>query len=146
MRRREFIGFLGGAAVVWPLAARAQQTGKVYRVGLIITTSPVSEMAGPDPINPPVRGFVHGLRDLGYVEGQNLVLERRSAEGKFERFGEIVAELVGRRTDVIATPGIVAKEAKRVTTAVPIVMTGSVDPVRAGIVTSLARPGGTSQA
>ena len=146
MRRREFIGFLGGAAVVWPLAARAQQTGKVYRVGLIITTSPVSEMAGPDPINPAVRGFVHALRDLGYVEGQNLVLERRSAEGKFERFGEIVAELVGRRTDVIATLGVVAKEAKRVTTAVPIVMVGSVDPVRAGIVTSLARPGGTSQA
>jgi putative ABC transport system substrate-binding protein len=86
---------------------------------------------------------VHGLRDLGYVEGQNLVLERRSAEGKFERFGEIVAELVGRGTDVIATTGVeMAKEAKRVTTAVPIVMTGSVDPVRAGIVTSLARPGG----
>ena len=84
---------------------------------------------------------MHALRDLGYVEGQNLVLERRSAEGKFERFGEIVAELVGRRTDVIVALGVVAKEAKRVTTAVPIVMVGS-DPVRAGIVTSLARPGG----
>jgi putative ABC transport system substrate-binding protein len=86
---------------------------------------------------------VHALRDLGYVEGQNLVLERRSAEGKFERFGEIVVELVGRRTDVIAITGVeLAQEAKRVTTAVPIVMVGSIDPVRAGIVTSLARPGG----
>ena len=92
--------------VVWPLAARAQQTGKVYRVGLIVTTSPVSEMAGPDPIHPADQSLRAGLRDLGYVEGQNLVLERRSAEGKFERFGEIVAELVGRRTDVIATVGV----------------------------------------
>jgi putative ABC transport system substrate-binding protein len=134
---------LGGAAAVWPLAARAQQTGKVNRVGLILTTSPVSEMAGPDPSHQGTRAFVHALRDLGYVEGQDLVLERRSAEGRFERFAEIVAELVGRRTDVITTVGVeMAREAKRVTTAVPIVMAGSIDPVRAGIVASLARPGG----
>jgi putative ABC transport system substrate-binding protein len=143
MRRREFIGLVGGAAVVWPFAVRAQQVGKVYRVGLIITTSPVSEMAGPDPSHPSTRAFVHALRDLGHVEGRNLVLERRSAEGKFERFGEIVAELVGHRTDVIATVGVeMAKAAKRVTTTVPIVMAGTIDPVSAGIVTSLARPGG----
>jgi putative tryptophan/tyrosine transport system substrate-binding protein len=78
MKRREFITLLGGAAI-WPVAARAQQAGKVNRVGLIFTTSPVSEMAGPDPIHPVARSFVQGLRALGYVEGQNLVLEHRSA-------------------------------------------------------------------
>ena len=71
----------------WPLAALAQQAGKVYRVGLIITTSAVSKLNGPEPVHPPTRAFVQGLRALGYVEGQNLILERRSAEGRFERLG-----------------------------------------------------------
>jgi len=75
MRRREFIIVLGDAVDAWPLAGRAQQAGKVYRVGLIVTTSPVSEMVGPDPIHPLVRTFVRALRALGYVEGQNLVLD-----------------------------------------------------------------------
>jgi putative ABC transport system substrate-binding protein len=82
------------------------------------------------------------LRALGYVEGQNLVLERRSAEGRFERFGEIVAELVSRKVDVIVTVSSMANEVKRVTNTVPIVMATSVDPVGGGIVASLARPGG----
>jgi ABC-type uncharacterized transport system substrate-binding protein len=143
MRRREFITLFGGAVAAWPVVARAQQPGKVYRVGLILTTSPVSEMMGPDPIHPLIRAFVYALRDLGYVEGRNLVLERRSAEGRFERFGEIVAELVHGKVDVIATVGNeMAKEAKKVTTVVPIVMTTSIDPVGAGLVVSLARPGG----
>src|SRR5262245_66253219 len=123
MRRREFIIVLGGAVVAWPLAGRAQQTGKTYRVGLIVTTSPVSEMVGPDPIHPLVRTFVHTLRALGYVEGQNLVLERRSAEGKVERFGEIAADLIRHGIDVIVVPNIlVAKEMIRLTTTVPIVL------------------------
>src|SRR5262245_1825165 len=143
MRRREFIIVLGGAVVAWPLAGRAQQTGKVYRVGLIVTTSPVSEMVGPDPIHPLVRSFVRALRALGYVEGQNLVLERRSAEGKFELFGEIAADLIRHGIDVIVVTNIlVAKEVIRVTNTVPIVMAGSIDPVGRGVVTSLARPGG----
>jgi putative tryptophan/tyrosine transport system substrate-binding protein len=142
MKRREFIALVGGAAA-WPLAARAQQTAKVYRVSLIFTTAPVSEMIGPDPAHPLIKVFLDGLRTLGHIEGQNLIWEPRSAEGRFERFGEIVAELVGRRVDVIVTIGNqMAKEAKRVTTAVPIVMTTSVDPDRAGIVASLAHPGG----
>src|SRR5512138_3824912 len=91
----------GAAFLAAPRAAVAQQAGKVYRVGLIATTSPVSEMAGPEPIHPSIRAFVHGLRALGYVEGQNLILERRSAEGQFERFGDIVAELVRE-----ALPGV----------------------------------------
>ena len=142
MRRRELIIGLGGVVAGWPLGAGAQQGGKVHRVGLIFSNSPVSEMVGPDPIHPLARTFVHALRALGYVEGQNLTFEHRSAEGRFERFGEIVAELVGRKVDVIVTVSSMANEAKRVTHAVPIVMATSVDPVRDGIVASLARPGG----
>ena len=78
MKRREFIALISGAAV-WPIVLRAQQIGNVHRVGL------ATLFAGPDPINPAARTFVHGLRDLGYVEGHNLVLERRSAEGRIER-------------------------------------------------------------
>lgn len=141
MRRREFITLLCGAAA-WPPSARAQQAGKVHRVALLFTTSPVSEMAGTDPIHPLVRAFVHGLRDLGYVEGRNLVLEHRSAEGKFERFDEIATELVARNVDVIVAPGNDAVQAaKRVTNVVPIVMVASFDPVKAGLVASLSRPG-----
>ena len=127
-----------------PLAAEAQPSGKaVYRVGLIFTTSPVSEMAGSQPVHPFARAFVHGLRDLGYVEGQNLILERRSAEGRFERFGDIVAELVRLRADVIVTVSDqMARAAKVVTTTIPIVMAVTIDPVGNGIVQSLARPGG----
>ena len=80
MRRREFIRLAGGAAtasVSWPLAVHAQPGGKVSRVGLIFTTSPTAEMAGPDPIHPLVRTFVRTLRILGYIEGQNIVVEGR---------------------------------------------------------------------
>ena len=126
-----------------PISTDAQQAGKVYRVGLIFTTAPVSEMAGPEPVHPPTRAFLHTLRSLGYVEGQNLVFERRSAEGKFERFTEIVAELVRLKTDVIVTvTNPLAQAAKQVTTTVPIVMVASVSPVETGLVASLARPGG----
>jgi putative tryptophan/tyrosine transport system substrate-binding protein len=141
MKRREFITLLGGAAI-WPVAARAQQAGKVNRVGLIFTTSPVSEMAGPDPIHPVARSFVQGLRALGYVEGQNLVLEHRSAEGKFERFPEIIRELVSIKVDVIVTvTNAMTRAAKDVTRTVPIVMAYSVSPVEHGLVQSLSRPG-----
>jgi len=122
-------------------AAEAQQGAS--RVGLIATTSPVSELAGPEPVNPAVRAFVQGLRVLGYVEGQNLILERRSAEGRFEQFGAIVAELVRLKADVIVTAGDpMAKVAKQITTSVPIVMASSTNPVGEGLVQSIARPGG----
>src|SRR5262247_1105282 len=103
MDRRAFIGLAAGGLLAAPLAAEAQPAGKVYRVGLILITTPVSEMAVPEPANPLAGGFVQGLRTLGYVEGQNLILERRSAEGRHERFGEIVAELVRLKADVIVT-------------------------------------------
>ena len=142
--RRKIMTLLGGAAAAWPLVARAQQAGKVHRVALILTSAQISDMVGPDPIGPVTRAFVHTLRALGYVEGQNLVLERRSAEGRYERFGEIVAELVGRNVDVIVTAGSneLAQAAKRATSTVPIIMVNSIDPVEAGIIASLARPGG----
>ena len=142
MRRREFITLLGGAAT-WPLAAHAQQAGKVYRVGLIFAAGTVSMLNGPEPVHAPARAFVQGLRALGYVEGQNLILERRAAEGRIERLGDIVADLVRLQVDVIVTVSTpTAQAAKAVTSTVPIVMATSADPVGDGIVQSLARPGG----
>ncbi len=142
MDRRAFI--TGGLALLAPpLAADAQQAGKVYRVALVFTTSPASEMAGPDPVHPAARAFLHGLRSLGYMEGQNLIFERRSAEGKFERFGDILAELIRLKTDVIVTVGNpMTGRAKAMTTTVPIVVANSASPVEQGLVASLARPGG----
>jgi putative tryptophan/tyrosine transport system substrate-binding protein len=144
MRRRDFITLLGGAAVARPLAARAQQkTERFYRVALVLTTSSVSEMAGPDPIHPLTKSFVQRLRALGYVQGQNLVLEPRSAEGKFERFPEIMRELVSIKVDVIVTvANPMTQAAKDVTKTVPIVMAYSVSPVENGVVQSLNQPGG----
>lgn len=145
MRRREFIVTLAGAAAwsLGPIATRAQQAEKVFRVGLVLTTTPGSEMVGPYPIHPPTRALVHALRDLGYIEGRNLVLERRSAEGLFERLGDIVAELVRLKVDVIVTGGNpTVRAAKAVTTTVPIVAVALADPVDDGFVQSLARPGG----
>jgi putative tryptophan/tyrosine transport system substrate-binding protein len=142
MNRREFITLLGGAAA-WPVAAYAQLTGRVYRVALVFTTSPVSEMAGSDPVHPMARSFVQGLRALGYLQGQNLVLEHRSAEGKFERFPEIMRELVLSKVDVIVTvTNPMTQAAKDVTSTVPIVVAYSVSPVEHGLVQSLSRPGG----
>jgi len=94
-------------------------------------------------VHPGVRAFVHGLRDLGYVEGRNLVLERRSAEGTFERAPEIIRELVSIKADVIVTSSVqMTRTAKDVTQGVPIVMVGPGDPVKEGLIESLAWPGG----
>ena len=144
MRRREFITLLdSGLAAGLPNRAKAQSS-KIYRVGLAFTTSPLSEMAGPDPMVPSARAFVHGLRDLGYVEGQNLILERRSAEGHAERYHDIIAELVQLNVDVIVTVSTpMIREAKAITTTVPIVMGASnMDVLNLGLVSSLAKPGG----
>ena len=143
MRRIGLAVALALSAVIAPLALEAQPTGTVHRVALIFTTSPVSEMAGAEPAHPGARAFVRALRALGYVEGQNLVLERRSAEGQFERFGDIVRELVGLKCDVIvASAGRIAREARRVTTTLPIVVAVSAEPVEFGLAANLARPGG----
>jgi putative ABC transport system substrate-binding protein len=143
MRRRDFVA-LAGAAVCIPRAAKAQQTAaKVYRVGWIYPNAPVSDMAGPDPVQAVARAFVHALRDLGYIEGRNLILERRSAEGRPERYRELVAELLERRVDVLVTAtDDMALAAKQLTATAPIVMAACIDPVGTGLVANLARPGG----
>ena len=143
MKRRDFITLLGSATAAWPLVASAQQPGKIYRVGLVFTTSSVSEMAGTDPVHPLVRSFVQSLAMLGYLQGQNLLLEHRSAEGRFERFPDIMRDLVASKVDVIVTvANPMTQAAKEVTGTVPIVMAYSVSPVEHGMVQSLSRPGG----
>src|SRR6516162_7228884 len=102
MKRRQFIALIGGALGVWPINAQTQQV-KMHRVGLVFSTAPVSDLIGPNPINPAAKGFLQGLHQLGYFEGQNLVMEWRSAEGRFERFPEIIRELVSIKADVIVT-------------------------------------------
>ncbi len=123
----------------WVNLAAAQKPGKVYRIGWL-------RSGKNDPTtNAPSVAFRQGLRELGYVEGQNLVIEYRSAEGKPERRPEIAAELVRLKVDVIVTPGVtpLIRAAKQATSTIPIVMSGSsADPIKAGFVVSLARPGG----
>jgi len=144
MHRRTFGSSVACAFVAALPVSRAQQAAKVYRVGLVANVAPVSELAGPDPAGLSFRAFVHGLRALGYVEGQNLVLERRSAEGKSGRFGEIAAELVRLKVDVVVTASdAMTRAARAASTTIPIVMTVGGDPVAGGLVPSLARPGGT---
>jgi len=131
-------------SLVLPTApvAQAQPPGPVYRVGLAFVASPIAQMAGPEPVHPSVRAFVHEMRRRGYVEGKNLVFERRSAEGVLERFDDILADLLRLDMDVIVTAGNdLPRLAKRMTSAVPIVMASSRSPVEAGLVASLARPG-----
>lgn len=137
---RTLLGLLVLGLLV-PTLARAQQPGPAYRVGLVFVASPIAQMLGSEPTHPSVRAFVHELRRRGYVEGENLVFERRSAEGKVERIEGILGELLRLKMDVIVTAGNdVPRLAKRMTNAVPIVMASSRSPVEAGLVASLARP------
>jgi ABC-type uncharacterized transport system substrate-binding protein len=136
VKRREFISLLGGAAAGWPLAARAQQPGKVPRIGFLGAASASSYATQ-------LAGFRLGLRDLGYVEGTNIVIEYRWAEAKYERLRDLVAELIRSNVDVIVThgtPGSLA--AKQMTAIIPIVMAAIGDPVATGIVGSVSRPSG----
>ena len=137
MRRRNFIILLGGAAAL-PLAARAQQSGKAWRVGFIAGGSRPASIEGSV-----YSGFLQGMRDLGYVMGKNFEMEWRFAEGRYELFPDLAAELVRLKVDVIVlgSPTAVGP-VRRVTSTTPIVMGYSTDPVGNGFVASLARPGG----
>jgi ABC transporter substrate binding protein len=139
MKRRQFITLLGGAAT-WPLAARAQQA-KVWRIGFLFTAIPPADF-GSDGGG---RGFIQGMRELGYLEGKDFVVEWRSAEGHYERLPDLAAELVRMKVDVIVTGASVAvRPAQRATITIPIVMGYSTDPVGNGFVASLVHPGGNT--
>jgi putative ABC transport system substrate-binding protein len=134
--RRRFLGTLAGGLLAAPLAAEAQPAGKVTRIGVLEPTSMASNAANLD-------AFRQGLRELGYVEGQNFVVEYRSADGRSERFPDLAAELVRLKVDVILTRGTPAVlAAKNATRTIPVVMAASGDPVLSGVVASLARLGG----
>jgi len=136
MQRREFITLLGGVAAGWPLVARAQPAGKIYRIGFLGVTSRAEYRGQVDALQT-------GLRQLGYEEGNNVVFEYRWAEGRYDRLPGLAAELVNLKVDVLvahSTPG--ARAAKQATSTIPIVVCAVADPVDVGLVASLARPGG----
>jgi putative tryptophan/tyrosine transport system substrate-binding protein len=137
MRRRELLSLLAGAAAAWPLAARAQQAARLPRLGVLLLSTPQAD--------PQMETARRALRDLGYVEGQNLAIEYRYAEGRPERLPDLAADLVRTRPDVMfALGGDVTPAAVKATQTIPIVFTSSADPVRLGFVASLARPGGNA--
>ena len=132
MRRREFVGLLGGTLAAWPLAARAQQADRVRRIG-ILASQPL----------PPIQRFSRKLQEYGYSDGQNVRFESRFAEGRDDRYPAMAAELVALPVDLIVTWGApAALAAKQATRTIPVVMGAIGDPVSVGVVSNLARPDG----
>ena len=137
MERRTFIGVLTGGLLAAPLTSEGQQAGRIPRIGYLAPGSASADA-------PRIESFLQGLHELGYVEGQNIFIERRFADGKVERLPGLAAELVNLGVSAIVAGGgsVIARAAKAATSAIPIVMTNVEDPVAAGLVASLGRPGG----
>ena len=134
MKRRQFITLLGGVAAAWPLAARAEQSATAV-IGFL-------GIAPPDTIADRLRAFRNGLKGIGYIEGENAAIIYRWTENPNDRLPELAAELVRRPVGVIVTIANTVSAAKEATTTIPIVFIAAEDPVRLGLVPSLARPGG----
>jgi putative ABC transport system substrate-binding protein len=135
MNKREFIALFGGAAVLWPLAARAQQGAKLPTIGFLGTgtSSGWSQWT---------TSFERRLRELGWIEGRTIAIQYRWADGRTERFAEMATEFVGLKVDVIVTAGGAVPAAKQATSVIPILFAVAADPLGSGFVASLARPGG----
>ena len=140
MQRRRLVV----AAGLWGAVgtAAAQPKGKVYRIGILGSQLTATEMAGPQTLSPPIDALLRGLREVGYVYGEHFVTEARSSEGRLDRLPGLAAELVALQVDLIVAAGPTIPALKMATSTIPIVMTGSGDPVGQGFVQSLARPGG----
>ena len=145
MHRRAFIGTVAGALLAAPLAVEAQQLGKVPRIALVVANSPVADITGPLPTDLSTRAFLEGMRELGWTDGQNITIVRKSAEGRPERYPGLAQELLGLNLNLIVTSaGGLTRAIAQATNVIPIVIAGSLyDPVASGFAKSLARPGGT---
>jgi putative ABC transport system substrate-binding protein len=133
MRRRDFLTVAGGA-MAWPSAARAQQAGRLPTIGFL--------GADPTPFAPWTSSFAARLRELGWIDGRTVAIEYRWSEGRTERYAEIAREFVNRKVDVIVTVGSAVPTVREATGVIPIVFAVAIDPVRSGLVSSLANPGG----
>jgi putative tryptophan/tyrosine transport system substrate-binding protein len=134
-KRREFITLIGGAAAAWPLAARAQQRGRLPTIGFLGAPTLISGRGW-------LEAFVQRMRELGWIEGQTIVIEVRWGEGRAERYSALAAEFVRLKVDVIVTSGAAVVAAKQATSVIPIVFPAAPDPLGSNLVASLARPGG----